>query len=124
MDWIASETPDKSIVSAKLSIYNSGNLIDNLVSEKYFHKSQEQPVTEVAIRPTLSEDLYIILESWRDNGATADFKVLVNPLVIWIWIGGVIFLLGGLITFWPGRRVNSSSKSISDSTEIQNEDKE
>jgi cytochrome c biogenesis factor len=29
---------------------------------------------------------------------------MVNPLVIWIWIGGGIFLFGGLIAFWPGRK--------------------
>jgi cytochrome c biogenesis factor len=58
----------------------------------------------VAIRSNLYEDLYIILEGWQSNGATADFKVLVNPLVIWIWIGGGVFLLGGLITFWPNRK--------------------
>ena len=60
-------------------------------------------MTEVAIRSTLLEDLYVILIGWDEDGTTA-FKVLVNPLVNWIWIGGVVFVLGGLIAFWPDRR--------------------
>jgi cytochrome c-type biogenesis protein CcmF len=60
-------------------------------------------VTEVAIRSTLLEDLYVILIGWEEDGTTA-FKVLVNPLVSWIWIGGGVLILGGLFAFWPGRQ--------------------
>jgi len=109
----ARETPDKQIVSARLSVSNAGKPLDNLVSEKYFHKSQQQPVTEVAIHTGPFEDLYIILEGWRDNGATADFKILVNPLVSWIWAGGVVFMLGGLVTFSPDQHSRTSEKLFS-----------
>ncbi len=97
------ETQSKTVVTATLSVYNEGKLIGKLIPEKYFHRSYEQAVTEVAIRSTLLEDLYVILIGWDEDGTTA-FKVLVNPLVNWIWIGGVVFALGGLIAFWPERR--------------------
>ena len=63
--------------------------LGQLRPEMIFHKSLEQPVSEVAIRTTLLEDLYVILAGWTQDG-TATFKVLVNPLVVWIWIGGVL----------------------------------
>ena len=97
------ETESKMVVMATLSVYNQGKLIGRLTPEKYFHRSYEQPVTEVAIRATLLEDLYVILVGWDEDG-TATFKVLVNPLVSWIWIGGGVLVLGGLIAFWPERR--------------------
>ena len=97
------ETQSKRVVTATLSVYNGEELIGKLVPEKYFHRSYEQAVTEVAIRTTLLEDLYVILVAWDEDGATA-FKVLVNPLVNWIWIGGVVFVIGGLIAFWPDRQ--------------------
>lgn len=97
------ETESKLVVMATLSVYNQGKLIGELIPEKYFHRSYQQPVTEVAIRSTLIEDLYVILVGWDEDGTTA-FKVLVNPLVNWIWIGGVVFVIGGLIAFWPERR--------------------
>ena len=97
------ETQSKLVVTATLSVYNHGKLIGKLTPEKYFHRSYEQAVTEVAIRSTPLEDLYVILVG-RDEDGTAAFKVLVNPLVNWIWIGGGVFLLGGLVAFWPERK--------------------
>ncbi len=97
------ETEDKTVVSATLSVHNGNRTIGSLIPERYFHRSQDQPVTEVAIRSTLVEDLYVILIGWDEDGSTA-FKVLVNPLVSWIWIGGGVFVFGGLIAFWPDRR--------------------
>jgi len=97
------ETKSKRVVSASVSIYNEGKLLDRLTPEVYFHEKHQQPVTEVAIRSTLAEDLYVILVGWNEEGAAA-FKVLVNPLVIWIWIGGGVLVIGGLIAFWPGQR--------------------
>lgn len=97
------ETESKMVVTATVSVYNSGKLLGKLTPEKYFHRSYEQPVTEVAIRSTLREDLYVILVGWDTSGATS-FKVLINPLVNWLWIGAGLLVLGGLIAFWPERR--------------------
>jgi cytochrome c-type biogenesis protein CcmF len=102
-DFDLYETQSKMVTTATLSVYNQGKLMGKLTPEKYFHRSFEQPVTEVAIRSTLLEDLYVILVGWDQDGLTA-FKVLVNPLVNWIWIGGGVLALGGLIAFWPERR--------------------
>jgi cytochrome c-type biogenesis protein CcmF len=30
------------------------------------------------------------------------YKFTINPLVIWVWIGGAILVLGGVVTLWPG----------------------
>jgi cytochrome c-type biogenesis protein CcmF len=38
------------------------------------------------------------------DGAPTTFRVIVDPLVTWIWIGGLIALTGALIALWPGRR--------------------
>ncbi len=97
------ETESKTVVNTSLSVYNGGEMIGRMVPEKYFHRSFEQSVTEVAIRSTLTEDLYVILIGWEESGATS-FKVVVNPLVSWIWIGGGVMIVGGLISFWPDRR--------------------
>jgi cytochrome c-type biogenesis protein CcmF len=97
------EVPDKQIITATLDVYRGDNLITTMTPEKYFHRSFQQPVSEVAIHTTPLEDLYVALSGWDENG-TASFSLLVNPLVVWLWIGGGVFLLGGLIAFWPGRR--------------------
>lgn len=97
------EEPSKLVATATLSIYNGQKLIGKLTPEKYFHHSYEQPVTEVAIHASLIEDLYVILIGLGEDSSAA-FNVLVNPLVGWIWIGGGVFVLGGLVAYWPDRR--------------------
>jgi cytochrome c-type biogenesis protein CcmF len=44
----------------------------------------------------------IALQYLKDGNA-ATFKVIINPMVMWMWIGGIIGLIGALIAVWPGR---------------------
>ncbi|MBI2305042.1 MAG: heme lyase CcmF/NrfE family subunit [Chloroflexi bacterium] len=93
-------TASKKVTAATLSVSNGEKPLGTIVSEKYTHRNHPNPVTEVGIRSTLWEDLYVILGGWgQDDSAT--FKVLVNPLVIWIWIGSVLMGLGTLVAAWP-----------------------
>ncbi|HEU4943892.1 MAG TPA: heme lyase CcmF/NrfE family subunit [Solirubrobacterales bacterium] len=45
-----------------------------------------------------------IAKSYLDDDTPATFRVIVNPLVTWMWIGGLISLAGALIAIWPARR--------------------
>ena len=45
-----------------------------------------------------------IARSYLADDAAATFRVIVDPLVTWIWIGGLIALAGALIALWPARR--------------------
>ena len=87
---------------ATLTLFNDEHPVGVLSPEKSLYRGQEQPTTEVAIRTTLKEDLYVILAGYDDNSAT--FKILVNPLVIWLWIGGCIMAFGAVIIMLPDRR--------------------
>ena len=37
----------------------------------------------------------------------ATFKVIVDPLVSWLWLGGLISLLGAIVALWPSRRLGA-----------------
>ena len=92
----------KEVVQARLEVFKKGKHLGFLVPERYFYKSSEQPTTEVALRSFWNEDLYIILAGW-DEQNKAVFKTYVNPLVSWIWIGGLIMAFGGLFVLLPDR---------------------
>jgi len=92
-------TANKEVYAANLSIFNSGSKIAVLTPEKNFHRGQDQAATEVAIHSSLKEDVYVVLAGFDDDIAT--FKVLVTPLVVWIWIGGVIMALGTIFAMLP-----------------------
>ena len=102
-------TKSKDITTATISVSSGGKPIGRLTPEKYFPYSFDNAVSEVAIRSTLKEDLYIILISAEKDGVTA-FKFIINPLVSWMWIGGWVFIIGGLIAFWPGRQQPSPAR--------------
>jgi cytochrome c-type biogenesis protein CcmF len=95
-----------------VNVTRDGQKAGTLVPSKFIDQSYNDRVgetqhffTEVAIRTTLVDDLYVVLTNWNIEEGTADFQVKINPLVLWIWIGGGLFLVGGLIAFWPGREV-------------------
>ncbi|MBF8266547.1 MAG: cytochrome c assembly protein [Dehalococcoidia bacterium] len=98
------QTASNQVVSASLEISKGGRFLQTMQAEKYYHRNHDNPVTEVGLRSTLMEDLYIILAGWDDNAGSATFKILVNPMVTWIWLGGGVLLLGTVIAIWPDRR--------------------
>jgi cytochrome c-type biogenesis protein CcmF len=110
--WVES-SPNKHRFATPLGVYQGGKRIATLVPERNFHWNTEQWVTEVAIRTSLKEDLYVSLASMTQDG-TATFQVLINPLVVWLWIGGGLLLLGTAIAIWPTEARSSESKAQSD----------
>ena len=50
----------------------------------------------------MEDDLYVVLVNWKPISAEgATFKVYHNPLVNWLWLGGLVFILGTLVAAWP-----------------------
>jgi cytochrome c-type biogenesis protein CcmF len=93
--------PGVRSVRAPLPVEESGRLVDAITPEKRFHRNFErQPSTVVAIRTTAIEDLYVVLVGWEPDGS-ASFLLFVNPLVVWLWAGGAVALLGAFIAIWP-----------------------
>ena len=94
--------PEKTVILAPLEVYRAGEFLAQLTPEKHFHNKSDQPQTEVEIRSTVKEDLYIVLSGWDENGAT--FHVYVNPLVMVIWLGVAVMVAGGLFVLLPNRK--------------------
>ena len=89
-------------VVATLTVLNDNQLAGVVSPEKNLYRGQNQPTTEVAIHTNLKEDLYVILAGYDEDSAT--FRVLVNPLVFWLWIGGGVMIFGIVLVILPERR--------------------
>jgi cytochrome c-type biogenesis protein CcmF len=99
-DFVSEELPDRQRFTAVVDLQRGDRRIATLRPQKDFHWNVEQWVTEVAIHSTLKHDLYLILAGFEADGL-ASFRVLINPLVIWLWIGGAGLLAGGVLAWWP-----------------------
>ncbi|MGH7810959.1 MAG: heme lyase CcmF/NrfE family subunit, partial [Candidatus Binatia bacterium] len=72
-----------------------------------FFPSQQSPIGRAVHQSSLSEDIYLILSGFSEiDRNQATLKVLVRPLVIWMWIGGFVIVLGTLICILPIGRVS------------------
>jgi cytochrome c-type biogenesis protein CcmF len=89
---------------AQLMVFDaeSGKVLGSVSPQRnIYDKTPDQPTSEVGLRMSLIEDVYVVLNGWEANGATATFTIYINPLTIWMWIGGVVLVLGTLIAAWP-----------------------
>ncbi|MFQ5351986.1 MAG: heme lyase CcmF/NrfE family subunit, partial [Candidatus Binatia bacterium] len=97
-------------IIANLSVSRDAVPVDTLQPEKRFYKKPEQPATEVAYRSNLKEDLYVILGNLGE-GETVTFQGYVNPLVAWLWLGGVVLVIGTAIAVMPTRTAMQRERS-------------
>ncbi len=97
---------------ATVSVAQDGEPKGILTTEKrqYTTNVGQPPMTEVGIRSTPFEDLYLILSALDDTNAALnadsaaqglDLQILIKPLVGWIWFGTLILVVGTVIALWP-----------------------
>ncbi len=92
-------------IRATLGVERGGDDLGTLQAGKNAYTIEEQVSNEVGIRsdPLTGEDLFVIAEQIDPDGSVY-FRVFVKPLVNLIWVAGLVFLLGSLITLWPDAR--------------------
>lgn len=86
-------TAEKSIFEAEIDVTRGGEYVTTMRPQRNFHKAQQQPQSEVAIRTTPIEDLYVVVTSVDPDGKIG-LRSFVNPLTWWIWAGAVVMTLG------------------------------
>ena len=90
---------------AQFAVARKGKSLGAVSAGKNRYLAEQQVSNEVAIRSDWlrAEDLFVIVDQFNGDG-TIFVKVLVNPLVNLIWLGGIVFVLGSLIAMWPDAR--------------------
>ncbi len=101
------EALNRIVTAATVEVRKDGRPAGLLTSEKRQHvdsfkRPTFEPSTEVGIRSNLQEDVYLTLAGVVDGTEQAVYRINLNPLVLWVWIGGFVLALGGVITMWPG----------------------
>src|SRR5215218_2405687 len=101
------ETLNRIVSAATLEVMKDGHSTGIMTSEKRQHvdsfkRPTFEPSTEVGIRSNLQEDLYIVFAGSVNGTEEAVYRFNINPLVWWVWFGGFVLAMGGILTMWPG----------------------
>ena len=102
-DFRQYEKFNRTVYAAKLGVFRDGKRIDEMEAERRYYINAKQPTTEVSLRSTLAEDLYVTMPG-IGQGNEITLKVAVNPLLIWIWFGSSLMVVGGILAIIPSRR--------------------
>jgi cytochrome c-type biogenesis protein CcmF len=96
------QQPTHFRVEGAFRVFNQGHELGVLAPALKFFPNQQSPVGRAIHRSTFADDLYLILSGFSElDQNRATFKVLVRPMVVWIWLGGVVIALGTLVAVWP-----------------------
>jgi cytochrome c-type biogenesis protein CcmF len=108
----AREEATHVLVQAQLEATQDGRSIGTLHPGQRLYANSNSPFASVAVRYGLVRDFYVILGAFDRDGQWAQVKAQVHPMVAWIWLGGVVVVLGGGLALWPpGRRLREVAPS-------------
>ncbi|HJQ19963.1 MAG TPA: heme lyase CcmF/NrfE family subunit [Gemmatimonadaceae bacterium] len=99
-----SQSLNRDITAVALEAFRDGKRIGLIKTEKrqYFDSQGRptfEPSTEVGIHSEARLDTYTVLAGVRDEAA--ELRITFNPLVVWVWVGGMLMAFGGIIVMWP-----------------------
>lgn len=87
---------------AEVEITQNGQYETTLFAEKRFYKVSKMTMTEAAIDWGLTRDLYVALGESLGDGSWA-LRLYYKPFIRWIWLGGLLMVLGGVLCLFDRR---------------------
>ncbi len=89
--------PNYSGVVGDLQLYRSGKVIAALHPELRFYRVSQTTIAKTAIDASVFRDIYVALgEPLNDN--VWGFRIYYKPFVRWIWFGGFLMIMGGVVS--------------------------
>jgi len=97
--------PGKRMMFSEMTVLEGDREIARIAPAKFIYaKPPGTATTEVAIRTTLSHDVYAIMNTVNPESKLGTFRVIVRPFVLWIWLGGLLMILGTAVCMAPSVR--------------------
>lgn len=100
--------PSQEVTAIVLDVMRDGAPRKPIVSERRQHVDSRgmhsfEPSTRVGLHESLKLDTYVVLAGVSGDEARerAELRISFNPLVMWVWIGGALMAIGGIIMMWP-----------------------
>jgi cytochrome c-type biogenesis protein CcmF len=96
--------PQRVVLIADVSVSKDGADLGRVTPSLNLYPAASEPIGTPSIRYGVFRDFYASLIGFDGEGERATFRFFLNPGVTWLWVGGAIVALGGLLAAWPARR--------------------
>jgi len=104
--------PNYTAQVGAIEVTEGGQHYTWLYPENRIYPVQGRPTTEAAIETTFLADLYVALGNKEQNGDGYVVRIFHNPLVLWLWVGALMLVLGSVISLSDRRhRVGAPEKT-------------
>ena len=94
--------PNFTAIEGRVKVVKSAELVTYLMPQKRTYTARGQTMTEAAIDPALSRDIYVAMGEPLADGAWA-MRLHIKPMIRLIWLGAVFMALGGILAVWDKR---------------------
>jgi cytochrome c-type biogenesis protein CcmF len=98
------DEPQRMVLAAGVTVLRGGREVGRMEPRMNFYPTSDQPVPTPSVRSRPAGDLYVNLQAFAQDGSNATLRVIQEPLVPWIWIGGMIVCLGAIVSLGAGKR--------------------
>ncbi|MEJ2151067.1 MAG: cytochrome c-type biogenesis CcmF C-terminal domain-containing protein, partial [Chloroflexota bacterium] len=103
-------TDGRAVMRAQTTVFHNGREVAHLQPRIDSYPNGQPMSIPGTYSSLVGDDFYVLLVTWEQVGlGGATFKVYYNPLVNWVWGGGLIIMLGALIAAWPNPREQRSA---------------
>ncbi len=93
---------EKQEIYADMEVVRGTKPVGQVHPAKFiYNESPMAPTTEVGQLNGLRDDLYVVVGTIDTTTKRATFRIHVNPLVAWIWIGVLVLIGGTAVSLWP-----------------------
>ncbi len=103
------ERPEKQAIVASIQI-DGGDVYRPSLNR---FRQAGQLIGEPSVRPSVIDDVYLTLLDPPDETGAATIRVVIEPLVSWLWVGGAVMAFGTLLALFPGQRRRRPTDAVS-----------
>ena len=90
--------PNYKADQGNIKVFKDDELIAELQPQKRLYSVQKMPMTEAAIDWGFTRDIYVALGEPLGNDGAWSIRIYYKPFIRWIWFGGLLMVLGGLLS--------------------------
>jgi cytochrome c-type biogenesis protein CcmF len=96
--------PQRTVLVADVTVARDGRAVGSVQPSLNLYPGASEPIGTPSVRYGTFADLYASVIGFEGDGERATFRFFDEHGVLWLWVGGAVIALGGLVAAWPSRR--------------------